>query len=354
MSIRYEKIDRKYDRYVKLDTSRKNILLLGSGSTRNERCNIINPVTLDNASYLYGEDSQLYKAYKNAFDITNMPNIYTVNCYTLDDYIDIIYKVIQYDFNFIVPLGINFREILYSSDTDEEKYYASIVLDAMYQTESLSTLIMTDYHASDYEDIDYYLIDQKNIVSKFISKNNNYDTLNRSGSNLVFTLNMLEGVEKANVILAALLSINDSSKYLNPIDYKPVYDIDGHDLPSYCNYVYFKYNFLNKNTNAENLVNFRLTNDVYKKILIDELIKQIIRILDLSEFKGRIYTKYVDLQIKTSVINKLKPYDKKIFKSYTLKDIRFVKLNTNTGYIYVELSIVPYDSFENVNIIMEV
>ena len=198
MSIRYEKINRQYDRYIKLDTSKKNIILLGSGSTRNERCNIINPSTIDNAAYLYGEDSQLYKAYKDAYSITNMPNIYTVNCYTLDDYINIISKIVQYDFNFIVPLGINFREILYSSNTNEEKYYSSIVLEAMYQTESLSTLIMTDYHASDYEDIDYYLTDQKNIVSKFISKNNNYDILNNSGSNLIFTLNMLEEIGRAS------------------------------------------------------------------------------------------------------------------------------------------------------------
>ena len=97
-----------------------------------------------------------------------------------------------------------------------------------------------------------------------------------------------------------------------------------------------------------------MRDDIYKKVLIDELIKQVIRILDFSEYKGKIYTKYVDLQIKTSITNKLKPFNKKIFKSYTLKDIRFVKLNDNTGYIYVELSIVPYDSFENVNIVMEV
>ncbi len=245
MNINYEKINSKYDRYVKLDTSKKNILILGSAKTRNERNNIINPINPNIAKDLYGEDSQLYDAYKTAYDITQTPNIYTVNCYTLDDYINILGNVIQYDFNFIVPLGINFREILYSSDTNEEKYYSSIVLEAMYQTESLSTLIMTDYHASDYEDIDYYLTDQKNIVSKFISKNNNYNILNNSGSNLIFTLNMLEGIEKANVIIAALLSINDSSKYIDPINYKPIYDIDSHDLPSYCNYVYFKY-FANK------------------------------------------------------------------------------------------------------------
>ena len=70
-------------------------------------------------------------------------------------------------------------------------------------------------------------------------------------------------------------------------------------------------------TNAENLINFRLKDDIYKRVLIDELIKQVLRILDLSEFKGKIYTKYVDLQIKTAITNKLKPYEKKIFKSYT-------------------------------------
>ena len=85
-------------------------------------------------------------------------------------------------------------------------------------------------------------------------------------------------------------------------------------------------------------------------------LKSFIKILYIytPPFKGKIYTKYVDLQIKTAITNKLKPYEKKIFKSYTLKNIRFVKLNVNTGYIYVELSIVPYDSFETLNIVMEV
>ena len=44
MNINYEKINSKYDRYVKLDTSKKNILILGSAKTRNERNNIINPI----------------------------------------------------------------------------------------------------------------------------------------------------------------------------------------------------------------------------------------------------------------------------------------------------------------------
>ena len=354
MDIRYEKINKEYDRYIKLDSSKKNILILGSATSKNERSNIINPISVDNAKLLYGEDSQLYKAYRDAYEITQMPNIYTVNCYTIDDYINIIYKIVQYDFNFIVPIGIDFREILYASNTEEEKYYVSILLDAMNQTESLSTVIMTDYHASDYEDIDYFLSDQRDIIYDFLNYEGNIDVLDRSGSNLIFVSNMLDGIEKSNAVLAAMLSINDSSSYLDYINLKPVYDIDKHDLPNFCNYVYFKYNYLNSKTNAENLVNFRLRDDIYKKVLIDELIKQVIRILDFSEYKGKIYTKYVDLQIKTSITNKLKPFNKKIFKSYTLKDIRFVKLNDNTGYIYVELSIVPYDSFENVNIVMEV
>lgn len=354
MNINYEKIDTQYDRYIKLDNTKKNILILGNAETRNERNNIINPINIDNAKTIYGEDSPLYKAYVTAFSITEMPNIYTVNCYTIDDYIDIMYKVIQYDFNFIVPIGIDFREVLYASDIDKEKYYSSIVLDMMYESESLSTLIMTDYHASDYEDIDYFLNDQKEVMNNFINNTDNLETLNNEGSNFVFVLNMLEGIEKANVVLAAMLSINDSSQYLDYINLKPVYDLDKPDLPTYCNYVYFKHNYALNKTNAENLVNFRLKDDIYKKILIDELIKEVIRALDFNEYRGKIYTKYVDLQIKTTITNSLKPFIKKKFKSYTLKNIRFVKLNTNTGYIYVELSIVPYDSFEILDIVMEV
>lgn len=352
MNINYEKINYTYDKYIKLDTSKKNILILGKGFSKNERNNIINPVNIENAYNIYG-DSELYSSYCDAYKITEMSNIYTVNCYTTDDFINIIDKVIQYDFNYIVPIGINFGDKIYNTKTQNLEYYSSYILNVLYQFSSLSTLIMTDKHAFAYEDIDHYLYNQEKITKSFINylKTNN---LGNIGSNLIFVLNMLKNIEYSNVILAAMLSKNDSSKYLDEINAIPVFDIDKNDISINCNYSFFKYNYLLNKTNIENLNNFRLKDDIYKKVLIDELIKKVLRIINLDEFKGKLYTSYTNLQIKSKIINYLKPYENKIFKSYSLKDIRFVKLNINTGYIYIKLSIVPYDTLESLNIVMEV
>lgn len=355
MNIKYEKIKKEYDKQINLDTSKKNILILGNGNTKNERCNIIKPDSKENASSIYGEDSDLYNAFVDAFDITQtFANIYTVNCYTTDDFINMSSKIVQYDFSYIVPININFRDTFYNNKYNIEQYYSSYMLDALYQTESLSTIIMTDKHASLYEDIDHFISEQSDVLYNYINFVDNINLMQYAGSNLIYTLNMLENTKYSNVILAAMLSINDSSKYLDSIKQIPTFDFDNNDLPNYCNFVYFKYNNILNSTNAENLINFRLEEDIYKNVLIDELIKKIIRILDFNDFKGKIYTKYTKLQIRTRIINLLKPYDKKIFKSYILKDIKFVKTNPNTGYIYIELSITPYDSFEQLNIVMEV
>ena len=353
MNIKYEKINYTYDKYIQLDSSKKNILILGKGNTKSERNNIINPINTDNAYDIYG-DSDLYNAYKEAYNITKISNIYTVNCYSTDDFISIIDKISQYDFNYIVPIGINFSDKLFNKSTQKLEYYSSYILNILYNINSLSTLIMTDKHASLYEDIDDYLYNQNKITKDYINDLTVNNSSYNIGSNLIFSLNMLKDISYSNVILAAMLSINDSSSYLKNINVEPVFDIDSSDLYEKCNFVYFKYNYILKGTNAENLLNFRIKNDIYKKVLIDELIKSILRIVDLNEFKGKIYTKYTNLQIKSKVINLLKPYENKMFKSYTLKDIRFVKLNTNTGYIYIELSVVPYDTLESLNIVMEV
>lgn len=352
MDIRYEKVNYTYDKYIKLDTSKKNILILGRGNTKNERNNIINPINIDNAYQIYG-DSELYRAYYDAYNITKMSNIYTVNCYSTDDLITIIDKIYQYDFNYIVPIGINFNDKIFNAETQESEYYITYILNILYQANSLSTLIITDKHAEAYEDMDHFLYEQEKITRKYLNelKTNNSNDI---GQNLIFVLNMLEDIEYSNIILAAMLSMNDSSKYLDDININPVFDIDNNDISENCNFAYFKYNYLLEKTNVENLLTFRIINDIYKKALINELIKTILRILDLNEFKGKIYTSYINLQIKSKIINYLKPYDKKIFKSYSLKNIRFVKLNVNTGYIYIELSIVPYDTLESLNIVMEV
>lgn len=352
MNINYERAKTNHNKYISLDKNKKNILIIGPASNDIERLNIINPVTLDNALALYGE-SDLYEAYKNAFEITNDFNIYTSNCFTTTDYLSLADNIIQYDFDYLVPIGIYLTDTFYNPLTKTNEFYTNYILNILYEANSLTTLIMTEKHASLYDDIDYYLQDMKDKYKKYTNNNNSNKLSQVYGSNLITTLNMLKDIPFSNVILSSLLSINNSKEYLNGIDPIPVFDLDKNDINN-LNYVYFKYNYSLKLTFPEKLLNFRYKADIYKNILINELIKTVIKILDLNEYKGKLYTTYIKLQIATKIKNLLKPYINNLFKSYELKNIGFIKTNPGCGYIYIELSVVPYGLIDNINIVLEV
>ena len=111
---------------------------------------------------------------------------------------------------------------------------------------------------------------------------------------------------------------------------------------------------MTENTNIENLVNCRTTRDIYKNAIIDMIIKKVIKVMDLNEYKGKLYNAYTKLQISNKITNVLKPYINKLFKSYELTNIGFVKTGPSFGYIYIELSIIPFGSIEELKVVMEV
>ena len=119
-------------------------------------------------------------------------------------------------------------------------------------------------------------------------------------------------------------------------------------------FIYFKYNYMTENTSIENLVNCRTTRDIYKNAMIDMIIKKVIKVMDLNEYKGKLYNAYTKLQISNKITNVLKPYINKLFKSYELINIGFVKTGPSFGYIYIELSIIPFGSIEELKVVMEV
>ena len=89
-----------------LDRNKRNILIIGKAQDYNKQKIIVNPINLRNAKDLYGEDSDLYKAYEISTNITNDTNVYTVNCPLFTDFIELIDEIVHYDFDFVVPLDI--------------------------------------------------------------------------------------------------------------------------------------------------------------------------------------------------------------------------------------------------------
>lgn len=352
MNITYEKTKINYNQFLKIDKTKKNILIIGPANNDNKRGDIINPVTLTNAYELY-KDSDLYHAYENAINVTNDTNIYLSNCYTTSDYLTLFNKIVQYDFDYIVPIGIYASDIFYNNSTKTHEYYSNYFLNILHEVNSLSTLIMTDKHASLYNDMDDYLNDMYVKNFNYINTSSTLKIISTYGCNLIITCNMLQDVAYSNVILGSMLSINNSYTYPNPISFKPIFNFDNNDIKN-SNYVYFKFNHILNTTYAENLLNFRTIKDIYKNILINELIKSILKILDLNEFKGKLFTNYTKLQMLTKIKTLLKPHTNKLFKKYDINKIGFIKDTPGAGTIYIELSIVPFGLIDNVNIVMEV
>ena len=334
-----------------LDPSKKNILLIGSADNYNQTKIILNPENIDTAKQIYGTDNPLFNAYKAAYEVTNDSNIYTVNCPATTDFIEIIDIIINYDFNYIVPIDIFLEDTFVNPIDNKTTYFCNYYLERLGFIDNLATLIMTNRPSYLYASIDDYILDTKKVFKEY--KNSSEHVLEKYGANIIFTLNNLSESYYSNVLVAAILSTNTFVKYPDPVSYKTHFDIDSSDLND-INLSYFKYCANTNTCTIENLKNLRLVDDIYKWILIDEAIKYVIRSLDLDEFRGRLYSPYVNTQINTKVKKIMEKMKGVVFDQYTIEKVQFVKTAPAVGYIYVKVSFVPYGTLEKINIVMGV
>ena len=334
-----------------MDTSKKNILIIGSAQNNNQAKIILNPLNPETAKQLYGDNNPLYNAYKTAYDITQESNIYTVNCPMSTDFIEIIDTIINYDFNYIVPIDIFFDDTFINPINDKTTYFCNYYIERLGYVENLATLIMTDRASYYYNSIDDYLLATKK--SFRIYRDSSMHILEKYGSNMIFVLNNLVETAYSNVLLAAILSINPFTKYPNSVPYKTHFDIDSFDINN-INLSYFKYCENTGSCTIETLKNLRIDDDIYKWVMIDEAIKYVIRKLNLDEYRGRLYSPYVELQINNRVKKIMEDMKDVVFKQYTIESIQFVKTAPAVGYISIKVSFVPFGTLEKINIVMGV
>ena len=357
MSINYAKRKNNYQLVDRFDPTKNNILLLGKADTYEERQNIINPRGAFNASLLYGEESELYKAYIDCYSITKEYNIFTVNCRSYSDYLKVMEDVLHYDFSYIVPMGINLEDTFFNSASNKYEYYIDYFMYLIEEYQCITTIIMTSNHAKDYGSIDKFIQHNNSVLQKYYidvaRDNDNYSLYQKNGSDIIFVINNLLDVNYANAVLAAQLSIENYAAYPDNVKHQTYYDIDKSDVKNQM-YAYHNFNHLTNQTSIENLVNIRLYEDVYKNALIDTMIKSILRILDFDKYRGKLYNAYIKLQIQKSAKATLDKLKGLYFKNYEIKNVGFVKTNQTCGYIYIELLIMPYGFMEYINVIMEV
>jgi hypothetical protein len=333
-----------------IDRSKRNILLIGKAETETRNKIILNPITTKTAKQLYG-DSDLYNAYEVARNITGDANIYTANCQLYTDFIELIDSLIQYNFDFIVPINLYMRDTFINPVTNKATNFFAYYLERLGLTENSSTLFATDYASDLYEDMDKYLADMEKVYKDLLLSSS--DILNSYGNNLVFVLNNLEGNKFPHVIAAATLSVCGFDEYPQDIQIPTHFDIDYLDITnkSFC---FHKHHSVAGITSIEQLNNMSLVNNVYKKVLIDILVKHVVNKLDFSEFSGSLFNPYIKVQIDTKAKRIMKELSKYAFVDYKIKNISFIKTGIGVGRIAIDVSIVPFSTVEVINIFMEV
>ena len=334
--------------------SSKKILLAGPALSSHKAREIVLPADKDEALNLFGQ-SELYEAYVLLKDL-GVDNIYLSNCYSRSDYIRLSDKIIHYDFDYFIPINIYLSDKFYNPITDKDQYYAEYFLEQFALVNNLTTVIMTERHASLYEDFDHFVFEMNRIEAEFIEEfsYNKSTFLDSYGNNLNFVYNNLESIPYSNVVLGALFVNRDYGKYLSSLtSTSTVFDIDQNDVQG-LRAMYFKYNYYASNTTLENPMNFRKTLDIYANALIDDVIKRAIKTLDLDKFKGRLYNQYVAIQIESEVTKALNSMKGRLFKEYTINRIGFKKTDATSGYIVIDYSFIPYGTLESINVVMGV
>lgn len=322
-----------------------SILIIGQAANHKLSGEVIRVKNIDDIFEVFG-DSELSRAARYAFD-NNVEKVYLYNTYETECYINVANKFKHYDFDYIVPIGINISDKFYNPVSKTMVSYADFYLDNL-PADSVSTIIMTDKHAELYYDLDQYMMEMEDILYE-LKKNSTYKGLNDKWTNMIFVCNMLETVEYSNIVLATSLALATTGRYPVNVPDKAVYDYDTFDMRN-KDICYFKDNILSSDTSVENLLNMRFTNDSYKSVLVDSVIKYIRRNLDLSKYIGTKFTKNTKMHIANDVRKFMNSIDGTMIKNYTIKSIEFVLTGPNVGNILIDTEITPRGTFERLNV----
>lgn len=324
-----------------------SILIIGGGSNESKLNEIFKPSSIWDMENLYG-DSELTIAYIEA-KRNGARNVFVMNCLKTTDFIDSIQYVRHYNFSYIVPIGIKLSDKFYSSEHDKEVYFAEHYLNEFSKFTN-SLIIFTDEHASLYENINSYLYDMRVKVENF--RESVHYLLTNYGRNIAFCLNNLQYKDYSNVILAAVLSRTQPGSYPEMIKDKAIFDLDSEDIFT-PEIIYFKNN-LHTNTSIENLKNFRTIFDANKLIPIDRVIKHIERTLDTSFVLGKLYNQYVEMILHDYLDSFFRSLLETTIRNYCIKNIQFIRAESMSGYITVDIDIHPINSLEQINTLLEV
>lgn len=319
--------------------SYNSLLIVGKGDSEYENTKIVYPSTLKEVEEMFGVNSQLTLAYREA-KLAGAPEVYLCNCYKFTDYIDVLDLIAQNEFACIAPL-FDFSLTFVNPLDNKETYLSELYSNSL--QESFTHIFFTDKHASLYEDIDHYL---KTMRSKnYAFKDRAFDRLEK-GDNMSFVLNNLKDYKFANVVLAAIISKSSLRYYPKENLGEAVFDITSEDIYDH-EFVYFTYDHLAK-TIIENMQNY-YKEPAPEKMLLVSIIKNRINIaLNYEDFSGRLVNAHTKLELENYTNEVLNGFVGKIIESYELLKIKYERAGAGEININIYISIKPYNSIEKI------
>lgn len=316
-----------------------NLLIIGPADTAYGLLDINYESSIKEVQSKYGASSELTKAFEVAKKF-NVEHIFLMNIRDPDDLLNSSDILLQNDFAYIVCTNVllsdSYRDQLNSNI--EHSYYANL-LGRIGQNHN-SVFVVTNKHASLYETIDDFLDDLHYYGMQFKRR----CSMRANLENIIIVANNLKEYPLANVVVASLLASTPIYEYpLSDQFGDAIFSIDHFD--DVYDYAYFK-NHTWRETTLDNLLNAFPTG--YQKIVtISRILKYVKRSLDFSEFKGRLYTKYILLQIS----KKLDYYLKNLL-NIAIIDYQIISVEAVNGEvpgtvdIECKYEIVPINSLE--------
>lgn len=311
------------------------ILLIGLGINRYKINEIIEFTNLDEIEKRHGVDSCFYKAGYEAFKC-GADKLYILN---LDDWEDIkdLKEILEdLSFDYVVPLDLYIDDIYYDKSYEKRLTYSQVILATLKNT--ISTVIMTGKHASEFEDLDSYLQDEKDRLEK-----SEYRMANLRTEGFIYVSNLLTQINYANLLLAVILSKTEYGEYPNPnnvisITNRPVFDIDYSDIKNVL--VYFKENTLTGVT-LENLVNFSASH-ILRLIPVYKILKYFhYHKADMDDFIGTAYSEYRRLKIQERLKSYLENLVDYIIYRYEILSITTVSSEYGSVDILLRYAVWP-------------
>lgn len=323
-----------------------NMLIIGKAATNYGRGEVIYAEDPDEVLAKYGE-SDLTTAFQDA-KFLGAPAVFLMNLQKDQDYFDALEVIKQNDFAYVVfttlTLSDSFQDISHGGEI--HSFFAYIM--GYIGRQHNSTFIVTDKHASLYEDIDAFLDDMRKVQSTFLNRCSERADL----ENFIFVANNLERYKMASVPLAAALCTGDLNEY--PVSYdfgKAIFRIDPWDAPG--DMVYFRSDPA-RETTIENLVNMSQELAPEKVVFIDRILKFLRREMDFSQFRGRNYSSYQKLLFNQALVKYLDSIKGYVIVNYTIDSLDAYRDAPGAVVLVARISVQPVNCLERCSLNVEV